>query len=92
MNFSNKDIDFKIICRNEQDKRALLELIDNSQYRRKIEIDSTFYNNDNASVKVDKYQNQIKVSLENYTSKMNGLICLSLESKNIKIFCLLPYH
>ena len=85
LNFLNKNIDFKIICRNEQDKRALLKLINNPQYKHKVEINSSFYNNDNAYVKVDKYQNQIKVSLGNDTSKINGLICLSLESKNIKI-------
>lgn len=85
LKFLNKDIDFRIICRNEQDKRVLLALIDNSQYKRKIEIDRSFYNNDNAYVKVDKYQNQIKVFLENYTKKINGLICLSLESRNIKV-------
>ena len=68
--FSN-NVDFQIICRNPQDREALINMIgEDSKYLDKIEIDKSFYNDVNPCIKVEKSDTVIKLSIEQLNDKL----------------------
>ncbi len=85
LQFSDK-IDFKIICRNEQDKKVLLNLISyNNKYAQKIEINSHFYNNESPWIKIKKNDNSLDIYIEKYNNNITGIIYLNLKQKLDKL-------
>jgi hypothetical protein len=74
----SKGIDFKIICRNMQDKEALINLIGiDSKYVNKIVIDNSFYNDINPFIEVKQSDTVINLSIRQLNDKLiTGKICL----------------
>lgn len=76
LHFSS-EIDFKIICRNAQDRESLINLVgSNSEYLDKIIIDGSYYNDQNSYVKVEKTNTSINISIERYHNSLTGIIRL----------------
>ena len=70
LHFSN-GIDFKIICRNIQDKEALINLIGiDSKYVNAIVIDQSFYNSVNPFIEVKKSDTIINLSIRQLNNKL----------------------
>ncbi|MEB3218056.1 MAG: DarT ssDNA thymidine ADP-ribosyltransferase family protein [Nostocales cyanobacterium 94392] len=79
-------IDFQIICRNTQDKESLINLIGrDSEFINKISIDSSYYNNINSYVKVDKTETSINVSLQLNHNLLREKISLVLRKENFNL-------
>lgn len=84
LDFSNGDIDFKIICINSQDRQTLINLLGStSEYKEKIKINSSFYYNESPYVKVEVTETSIDASLmeQNYDKKIPGAILFSSQGE-----------
>ncbi|MFP3591337.1 DarT ssDNA thymidine ADP-ribosyltransferase family protein [Chryseobacterium sp. SIMBA_038] len=59
------DCNFDLVVQNESAKESLLSMLGDlaPRYRSKIKIDESFYNGDNAQIKIDKNSDQIKASI-----------------------------
>jgi hypothetical protein len=67
----SKGIDFQIICRNTQDREALINMIGlDSEYVNKIVIDNSFYNSVNPFVQVEKTDTVINLSIKQLEDKV----------------------
>lgn len=76
-----EDLDVSIICRNLQDKKALLNMIGfKSKYADKIQVDNNYYHNENAYIKVNVDGNYVNVSLQQTAdNNIDGNICINIK-------------